>query len=47
MEDTGLIGLLVAHHVGSPTQQGPKVHVGVRGVGDHAVACRRDVGAAR
>ena len=47
MEDTGLVGLLVADHVGSPAQQGPEVHVRVRGVGDHAVARRRDVGAAR
>ena len=47
MEDTGLVGLLVAHHVGAPTQQGPEVHVGVRRVGDHAVTRSGDVGAAR
>ena len=47
MEDTGLISFLVADHVSSPAQQGPEVHVRVRGVGDHAVASRRDVGAAR
>ena len=46
MEDTGLVGLLVAHHVGAPTQQGPEVHVGVRRVGDHAVTRSGDVGAA-
>ena len=47
MEDAGLVGLLVAHHVGAPAQQGPKVHVGVRLVGDHGVTRCRDVGAAR
>ena len=39
MEDTGLVGLLVAHHVGAPAQQGPEVHVGVGRVGDHRVTC--------
>ena len=47
MEDAGLIGFLVAHHVGAPAEQGPEVHVGVGGVGDHAVPRRADVGAAR
>ena len=37
MEDTGLVGLLVTHHVGAPAQQGPEVHVGVGRVGDHGV----------
>ena len=38
MEDAGPVGLLVAHHVGPPAQQRPKVHVGARRVGDHRVA---------
>ena len=47
MEDTGLVGLLVAHHVGAPAQQGPEVHVGVGRVGDHRVTRSGDVGATR
>ena len=38
MEDTGLVCLLVADHVGPPTEEGPEVHVRVRGVADPALA---------
>ena len=38
MEDTGLVCLLVADHVGPPAEEGPEVHVGVRGVADPALA---------
>ena len=38
MEDAGLVCLLVADHVGSPAEEGPEVHVRVRGVADPALA---------
>ena len=47
VEDAGLVGPLVADHVGAPAQQGPEVHVGVRGVGDEAVAGAGEVGGGR
>ena len=37
MEDAGLVCLLVADHVGSPAEEGPEVHVRVRGVADPAL----------
>ena len=37
MEDAGLVCLLIADHVGSPAQEGPEVHVRVRGVADPAL----------
>ena len=43
MEDTGLVGFLISHHVCSPTEKGAKVHVRVGRVRDHAVAQRGDV----
>ena len=36
VEHTGLVGPLIADHVGSPAEEGPEVHVRVRGVADHA-----------
>ena len=47
VEDAGLVGPLVADHVGAPAQQRPEVHVGVRGVGDEAVAGAGEVGGGR
>ena len=38
MEDTGLVCLLIADHVCSPAEEGPEVHVRVRGVADPALA---------
>ena len=38
MEDTGLVGPLVADHVGAPAEEGPEVHVRVRSVVDHTEA---------
>ena len=38
MEDAGLVCLLIADHVGSPAEEGPEVHVRVRGVADPALA---------
>ena len=37
VEDAGLVCLLIADHVGSPAEEGPEVHVGVRGVADPAL----------
>ena len=38
MEDAGLVCLLIADHVGSPAEEGPEVHVRVRGVADPALS---------